>query len=1064
MGLCFCMALSAVHGVFASEAETVSLPEEVWTEPAIEETAAVQEETAGAEPTEVLPAPEQVYRELMAAQTLEQMEKLRQGLGDGGVQALVSALTQEQIAQVNAKAEGLMPEETAPPEPEPQEPERPEVYPAKNVTHAAPFLPPVPGADERSGEGEPEQDQGICTNKSVSEPDEKGHRTLTLEAWVTGSKTIIDQEIQIPADIVLVLDQSGSMQDDFTSVRYEPFRGQPKQLYQRRRQLYVKRGDGSFAPVTVERQSSPQGTYVPFFQQTNRDYFSASGSFFHKCADGSYGAVRVEHSFFVGYTYRCAACGTLGSSQGVTSVPECSGGFYKPRLQTEYRFSYRETDGTAVTVTVGEGAAAPDWDFHLSKPAGSTSRLKALQKAVTAFTDGVAEKAKGPDGISGTEDDVNHRIAVVGFASSDFRASYENTEIFIGAEQHRYDRVTDGLCAKALQNMDQAQGRANVASSIGALSAEGATYINCGVELGNRILQNNPVEPGAKRSRIMIVFTDGQPGYSDYDANVARSAINASAVTKQMGATVYSVGIFDGADASSPGAEHGSPIQRSNWFMQHLSSNNGTVRDPSYYLSAGDADALERIFQTISDNIESGGSSIQLGKETVMQDVIADAFVLPEGTDAQDIKAYTADYLGENRFGDRVPFTPAVTVSPDRRTVTVTNFDYSENWVGKVTDNGQVSYRGKKLIVEIPIAVREGFLGGNDVYTNGIDSGIFSGGEQIRPFQRPSVCVPIPEITVSVPEKNVYLMGGLNQQQLMQGVTVTAGGVDLLGPLEPWQTEYVNLTILRPEPMDSLTDDGGYAVSAELTSGSGPQAQVQTGSASAAVNVFCPRLTFCDSTVYYGDREPEGYAGNLTDICWLHGDISDEQVQMTGAEPELELSFRPGDGLQDGIVCTKSDIPVAVTPAIGGRPVEQWTEFAHGDCSGGCGFDPAQGAFFLHVKTCRLHVGKQGGRAAEPYVLTVLRNGSPYTQLTVMAGQSDTVYELPVGTYTLQEDTDWAWRYQSVQVSEGVSLTPEQPEGTVTCTNRDRLRQWLNGFSAVVQNIMGVQEEGRHEP
>lgn len=71
------------------------------------------------------------------------------------------------------------------------------------------------------------------------------------------------------------------------------------------------------------------------------------------------------------------------------------------------------------------------------------------------------------------------------------------------------------------------------------------------------------------------------------------------------GATVYTVGIFDGADATSAGNTGGTENQKANWFMQNLSSNNGVVQNPSYYLSAGDADSLTNIFKQIADQIES---------------------------------------------------------------------------------------------------------------------------------------------------------------------------------------------------------------------------------------------------------------------------------------------------------------------------------------------------------------------------------------------------------------------------------------------------------------------------
>ena len=164
--------------------------------------------------------------------------------------------------------------------------------------------------------------------------------------------------------------------------------------------------------------------------------------------------------------------------------------------------------------------------------------------------------------------------------------------------------------------MDTPQGRSNVAASIGALTASGATYTNLGVEMANGILNANPVEEDEERSRIVIVFTDGEPGYSGYDPDVAAAAIQEASSIKNGGATVYTVGIFEGADATENGISDSvsEDVRRVNAFMQGLSSNNGTPQDPSYYLSAADAETLNNIFEQISDNIEQGGSDTTLDK------------------------------------------------------------------------------------------------------------------------------------------------------------------------------------------------------------------------------------------------------------------------------------------------------------------------------------------------------------------------------------------------------------------------------------------------------------------
>ena len=187
--------------------------------------------------------------------------------------------------------------------------------------------------------------------------------------------------------------------------------------------------------------------------------------------------------------------------------------------------------------------------------------------------------------------------------------------------------------------------------------------------------------------------------WSGYDSDVADDAIDEADEAKNTHkATVYTVGIFSGADASSAGNSNGTDTQKANWFMQNLSSNEGTVQNPSYYLSASDSAALNTIFKTISENIENGGSSITLDEKAVVQDVITDQFILPNGADKTQIKVYTAncngaDASGNLTFGTNTTFADAV-VDIDGQNVTVTNFNFADNWCGTETTNGTAAYRG----------------------------------------------------------------------------------------------------------------------------------------------------------------------------------------------------------------------------------------------------------------------------------------------------------------------------------------------------------------------------------
>lgn len=1050
----------------ASETPSVPAGAEQPKEPA--ETAAPETPAAPA----VL-SPEQVtatYDALMAASTREEMDNLLASLSDAELNAFVSALTAEQIEQVNGKAASFAaPESTPAPEESAQPDDRPIIYPTKNFTNVAPFLPPaegtVPSGDDDRLLDPVNPDNGVETSKTVSGPDENGKYTLTLEAWATGEKTIIDQETQVPTDIVLVLDQSGSMADNFNSFTYEPYSGTPAQLYQKRDSLYVKRSDGSYAPVTVTKETIALDSYVSFSGESNSTYHNYSENFYHKCSDGNYGLVTVTNPFLSrNYTYSCNSCGWSETSTWSTTRPTFSSSFYKKDTANGYTFSYKDLDGKTVTASVLENESAPTWDFHISKRGASTSRMAALKNAVTTFSNSVAEKAKGPDGTAGTADDVNHRIAMVGFAFSNTHDYYyQNTELFIGSNTYRYGRISRDNYASAFQDMNTSQGISNVKKSIVALTAEGATYINHGVELGNNVFEHNPIPTGEKRNRVMIVFTDGQPGFSEYESKVASSAINQAKITKDnYQATVYSVGIFNGADATVPGNKNGNNVEKCNWFMQNLSSNNGIVQSPSYYLSAADSNALNNIFETISDNIESGGSSVQLGAETVMKDVISDSFQLPQGTIPADIKAYTANYTGENTFAPKEPFNNAhIAISKDGRTVSVTNFDYSANWVGTVTENGTTSYRGQKLIIEIPIAVRDGFLGGNGVPTNKADSGIYSDSsadKAIENFEIPSADVEIPALTVTAPDKNIYLNGNPTDAQLIEGATVQCGTetLDFSKPnygLEPWQNAFVDVS--NPSASKNCTgkEDGTYTIDVTAAPKNPGTTTAQTGTATGNIYVFKPEIEYNDSTINFGetaDYETQNMTAN--NVVWKHGEAVANPASMIGTEPVLDCTYNPAEG------AFQKDTDVCVTVTIGSEDITKYVTFLNHSPTHGNATDHQ---FTVYVKACTLNIQKT---ANAPGVFKFhVENKENAVDMdvvieiiaeTINKPQAVTIKGLPQGTYTVTEDTNWSWNFIVNKKAQTVVLAGDTRTGTAAFENTLN-DKWLND-SVCVKNVPGM--------
>ena len=962
-----------------------------------------------------------------------------------------------------------------------------------------------------------EPDSGMKISKTAA-ANADGSYTIMLEAFATGSTVITEQKTDIPTDIVLVIDQSGSMNDPIGGYTYTAYRtgGYNSRNYHNDKYYPLRHNGGSenlwhklnnneYIAVSVEQKM----VYTAISGWSNRKYYDNQNSLY--ClVSGEYKSVAVRrkgHPFSADEYWYTMDGQRILYTTGDSSIPNF--GQYAPLYQSVKKYTYSYTLNGVTTVieeSFGDGSS-PDTQFYrrdYSSSAGGT-RLNALKNAATTFANAVAAKAAGADGdISTPADNVNHRIAVVGFASGQYyngtNYNYGNTEVFVGSNQYKYGSAAQGQYGNAFQDMNTSTGVGNVSASIGTLSADGGTLTNLGLEMGNGIFGANPIAEGETRNRVVIVFSDGVPGWSGYDSNTANSAITQAETAKNTyGATVYSIGIFPGADATSAGNQNGNETEKANWFMQQVSSNNGTPQSPSYYLSAADAGTLNSIFQQISDQIETGGTTSTLTSDAVVKDIISPQFTLPAGTTAANITVETYACTGKNANDDYTwsnnNSTMGATASISGDQVSVTGFNFSENYVGTVTENGNTTYRGHKLVISFKVQPKAGFLGGNEVYTN-TSAGIYENNTAENPlltFDRPTVNVPIQDVTVTAKDKNVYLKGEVTAEQLKNGATVKVGGValdlskasDTTKPwgLEPWQTEYVDITVtvkdkdgnaIPADGLKALTDDTTYTIKVTVT----PKTTGSTGSAgtpatekfgentpAANIYVFKPELTFKDSTAYYGETVPANndYSSNYVANSekWKNGGkySTDDGVQMIGTKPTLDITYTPDESKLEGGKYTKQDVPVSATVKIGTENVNEHTTFVHQDCTTACGWEnpatPGTPAFLIHIQTCTLSITKQGGADNESYVFDVLKDGEKYSEVTVWGNSTETLVELPIGTYTISENAGWSWRY-SANNGGSAALTAQNPTGSITCVNTKNNNQWLNGFSEVVRNIFGT--------
>lgn len=349
------------------------------------------------------------------------------------------------------------------------------------------------------------------------------------------------------------------------------------------------------------------------------------------------------------------------------------------------------------------------------------------------------------------------------------------------SSDHRMAIVTFGDDASTLVGWTQVNGtgKDTLTTAIDGLPKRpsGGTQTGKGMQRAQTLLGNSNYTGSnqAQRTQVVIMFTDGVPGNSGFDISVANDAIKAAKTMKDNGVVVYTIGIFTGAEPSQlyGGSGNGAVGEYWDWsdtdsaaanrFMNYVSSNfkaaadlgldyyyyyysyyyritkNYTRDSSNYYLTASDAAGLNNVFSSISSTI--GGSDATLTGTATMVDVISEYFQLPKNY-LDSLKAYTVPFTGTDASGNRqwganqTRYTPSV----EGDKVSVTGFNYSDNWVGFHTDkDGKQTARGSKMVLEIPIQVKDDTVG--EVPTNDLNnSGILDGnGDMFAKFVSPVV-------------------------------------------------------------------------------------------------------------------------------------------------------------------------------------------------------------------------------------------------------------------------------------------------------------------------------------
>lgn len=723
-------------------------------------------------------------------------------------------------------------------------------------------------------------------------------------------------------------------------------------------------------------------------------------------------------------------------------------------------------------------------NFSLAgKDNNSKERVKALQTAVNAFLTTIQKSSP------------TSRVAIVSYASDVTIDSGTKTAsgalIPVTADNtvnSALTQIVSGLSTRCNGGTQSGKGLQQAVNIFNSVSASDSNYDN---------------------TRVTVLFTDGKPGNNywsgeDEGYDVAQQSVHWSTILKHAkggtvnmqsnvkeqnffnekfgplfgtkygvsnypdfrkgsankddwnwtgcGSTVYCVGLglkaSEGKDLEgckineymyrvSSHRPDGSHVDnnRVNKWEQGTDSWTGLYTDArtrnhenGYYLTTDNAAELQRIFTQIA---QQTGEAV---KDVTIRDEISESFVPCDAAG----NAYTV--------GDTITSNgKAGTVRQDA------NGNYYIEWTNvtltpeQVDSNKVVTKPAETFQSTLYVKPQDGFLGGNNVPTNGENSGVYTAdGNQIKPFPQPEVNVPI-KLDAQNVTKNIYYG---NPAPTPADLTQTADLAD-------WQTGYVNINYTVDKNTISNNEDGTYQVTMTVSpkySGDNADGAVQTArteTVMSTVNVYKPEITFKDSIIDY-NATPD-YKDNLGGVVWKHEGTAADPANMTGEEPALAYSYDPEEkALTED---TYVNVTVSANDKTLPADVVTFVHTADNDFPG-CSFNPAHGQFIVHIKVFNLTIQKtaKDGTTIDPnqtFVFHVKGNNNDVDMQVVITGANKQVIKnLPVGEYTITEDTSWSWKYTPTSKDQFVT-TSDINNGTATVTfeNENKGTNWLTSLA-----------------
>lgn len=631
----------------------------------------------------------------------------------------------------------------------------------------------VPGAFAQNLTVPYEIKNGVGYNKSVTtsatHPDEY---IIDLEAFVTGKVTVVTG--YKPVDIAIVLDKSGSMVHGVEGTRTTT---------------------SIITHYCVKNERNADLENINVSDNYGFTYYYKDGDTYYKLnAESANHEIGLNNHtkqtrYFVYYVkdgtrYYLGQDG-FGTISKMTN--SYSSGYYQGT--TYWTDEAKLYSSTNASTNLNANAQLT---FYRSQ-----SRMEVLQGAVKNFVTSIAYYDTH-DSEGKTVASVGHQIAIVSFSND-------------VVTTHPFSGVSDAEVTE-------------INNAIDGIEANGYTNTHLGVQRAVSLI--NALTDREDASKVIVVFTDGNPGGSDnFDTTIASNAIGYAQPFKATG-KVYTIGMINNPSANVKN------------FLNYLSSNYpnaasmtspDTVDSKGNYYQLATGSDLSSIFEAIADEAAGGAGNMDVTAEaSVMTDIVSSSFLIPEdasneveilvakNTGIGSVDGYegnewlqfgtpiSAEEFNAAHDGENIAFTI------DGNTIHVTGFNYSGHWCGPDesddAENG-VHKDGYKLILRFPIEINESAIGGPAVRTNASGSGIYVNGDPIITFNEPVMHSPSANLVIA----KQGLADGETAEVTIQRRAASAEDLDPVNnpDYDPdTYVDYMKVLFIGGQQVENVTIDG----------------------------------------------------------------------------------------------------------------------------------------------------------------------------------------------------------------------------------------------------------------